>query len=437
MTLTDDQLASMVDAPLHLLSAGGPGGLQEAGPEGPTPRQIVEALDAYIVGQAPAKRAVAVALRNRFRRRRVSGPLQREITPKNILMIGPTGVGKTEIARRLAQLAGAPFVKVDATKFTEVGYVGRDVDAMVRELMDEAVRMVRAELEASQQTRAEEAVTEKLLDLLHPYPRRARYDLLDRPGPVPSEESLFKGGEIPSGHSEADLYPADARIRERLAQELASGRLEDERIELTIEEAESTPLPFLPGDMEVNLGLQEMVNTMLPRKRRRKRMTVAEARRRLMQEELAKAVDLEQVVALAKERAEESGIIFIDEIDKVTSRGGGGQGPEVSREGVQRDLLPLIEGSQVQTKYGPVSTDHVLFIAAGAFHLSRPSDLIPELQGRFPVRVELTSLTAADFARILTEPDNALTRQYQALLAADGVELTFTPEGVQALAELA
>ncbi|MEO7993070.1 MAG: ATP-dependent protease ATPase subunit HslU [bacterium] len=403
-----------------------------------TPARIVAALDRYVIGQDAAKRAIAVALRNRIRRQRVTGPMQEEITPRNLLLIGPTGVGKSELARRLATLAGAPFVKVDATKFTEVGYVGRDVDSMVRDLMEVAVTLARAEAEAQMQGKAEEAVTTRLLDLLQPYPnRRQRLSEEDRPEPVPAEESLFGAGEIPGGDSDEQLYPGTARARSALRADLIAGRLDRRQVDLFVEEADGSDIPWAPTEPGTQISLHELFQNMLPRRRKKRRMTVAAAREILMAEELARAINRDLVLARAKYLAEEQGIIVIDELDKIAMRGRSGGGPEVSREGVQRDLLPIIEGTTVTTKYGVMRTDHILFIAAGAFHVAKPSDLIPELQGRFPIRVELQSLTASDFARILTEPSNALTRQYTVLLATDGVELQFTTDGITAIAAAA
>jgi ATP-dependent HslUV protease ATP-binding subunit HslU len=399
-----------------------------------TPRQIVAELDKYIVGQEAAKRAVAVALRNRYRRRSLPAELRDEVVPKNILMIGPTGVGKTEIARRLAKLVRAPFVKVEATKFTEVGYVGRDVDGMVRDLVEVAVRMVRAEHEAAVAAQAEERAEERLLDaLLHlaPPPRAENpLELLWRgPGARPEEDAEL-----------ASRRQATREARAALRRRLAAGELEGEEVE--IEVADPAPrwpsgLGELPGVGDAAVaGLGELLGSLWPRPRRRRRLSVAEARRLLRLEETERLIDHERVAREAVRRAEEGGIVFIDEIDKIAGRDGG-HGPDVSREGVQRDILPIVEGSTVQTRYGPVRTDHMLFIAAGAFHVSRPSDLIPELQGRFPIRVELQPLTREDLRRILEEPANALVRQYRALLAADGVDVRFTPDGLDAVADVA
>lgn len=382
-----------------------------------TPARIVEELDRYIIGQAEAKRAVAVALRNRWRRQQVEGDLRDEIAPKNIIMIGPTGVGKTEIARRLAKLARAPFLKVEASKFTEVGYVGRDVDSIVRDLVEVSVKLVRDEEAAKVRPRAKDAAEERLLDLLLPRPGTAR-SLADRPG-------------------EPSALP-DA-TREKLRTMLREGRLDDREVELEVND-ESNPLMSVLGgqpglDERALSGLRDLLGN-LGRRTKRQKLKVPEALRALTEQEVDKLIDHDQAIREAVARAEQGGIVFIDEIDKIASsreRHGG----EVSREGVQRDLLPIVEGSTVTTKVGPVRTDHVLFIAAGAFHTAKPSDLIPELQGRFPIRVELSSLSADDFLRILTEPQNALTRQYAALLATDGITIEWTDGALQELARIA
>jgi len=380
------------------------------------PREIVAELDRHIVGQAEAKRAVAIALRNRWRRLKVSPELRDEIVPKNIIMVGPTGVGKTEIARRLAKLAQAPFVKVEASKFTEVGYVGRDVESMIRDLVEIAVRMVRAEEMGKVADQAKAAAEERLLDLLLP------------------------GTPVKEGGAAAVSDVASADTRERFRAMLRAGKLSDRTVEVEFKETAAPVLDLAgfgggaPEGMEGNL--QEMLSGLFPKRTRRKRMRVADALGFLEQEEAARRVDTERVKQLAVERTEQSGIVFLDEIDKIAGRESL-QGPDVSRQGVQRDLLPVVEGSAVHTKHGVVRTDHILFVAAGAFHVNKPSDLIPELQGRFPIRVELLSLTRDDFTRILTEPHGALTRQYEAMLAAEGVRLSFTPEAVLRIAEMA
>ncbi len=394
-----------------------------------TPRRIVAELDKYIVGQQAAKRAVAVALRNRIRRRLLPPGLQEEVMPKNILMIGPTGVGKTEIARRLAKLVNAPFVKVEATKFTEVGYVGRDVDAMVRDLVETAIRMVKAERMAEVRGKAEELAQERLLDILYPPPRRET-------GFQNPFEAFFGGRPAVQEETEEERRRRREE-RERGWRRLLAGELEQEMVEIEVDDTAPPMMELFSGAgmEEMGANLQDMLGGLFPRRKKHRRVSVVEARRLLAQEEAQKLIDMDKVTAEAVQRAEQMGIIFIDEIDKVAGRDGM-VGPDVSREGVQRDILPIVEGSTVMTKYGPVKTDHVLFIAAGAFHVSKPSDLIPELQGRFPIRVELENLRREDLERILREPENALTRQYQALLATEGVELTFTDDGVAELATI-
>ncbi len=384
-----------------------------------TPRQIVAELDKYIVGQRDAKRAVAIALRNRWRRQRLPAELRDEVAPKNIIMIGPTGVGKTEIARRLARLAGAPFIKVEASKYTEVGYVGRDVESMVRDLTELAVTMVKAERARDVEGRAEELAEERLLDLLLPPAR---------PVGSPGASEALRDLEFAGGAAET---------REKLRRRLREGKLDERPVELELRE-QGMPIGIFSnvGLEEMEASLKEMLGNILPQRTKRRRVKVAEARRLLAQEEATRLIDMDEVTAEAVRRVENSGIIFLDEIDKIAGREGG-RGPDVSREGVQRDLLPIVEGSSVHTKYGMVRTDHVLFIAAGAFHVTKPSDLIPELQGRFPLRVELSSLTREDFVRILTEPQNALTKQYTALLETEDVHVTFTPDAVQEIAEIA
>ncbi|MEA2665929.1 MAG: ATP-dependent HslUV protease ATP-binding subunit HslU [Candidatus Eremiobacteraeota bacterium] len=416
-----------------------------ANPQELTPREIVAELDRYIVGQSDAKRAVAVGMRNRYRRERLPEHVRKEISPKNILMIGPTGVGKTEIARRLALLAGAPFVKVEATKYTEVGYVGRDVESMVRDLAEAAVRMVTDERKAEVKEAADTAAVERVIDLLHP---ETRVPEPQQPNPFASLGSIF-GNAFPQQQAQPQsagrALPDDEarRVRDTAREDVRRGFYDVRIVEIEVEEAPQLPLGMLGGGEPGGMGgmgggdVGEMLGGLLPRKRVRKKVTVAEARRIFAQQEADKLVDFDAVKREALRRAAEHGIVFIDEIDKVAGSGGQRGGPDVSREGVQRDILPIVEGSTVQTKHGPLSTDHVLFIAAGAFHVAKPSDLIPELQGRFPVRVELTSLSAADFEVILTQPDNALIGQYKALLGADGVELEVTPDAIGEIARLA
>ena len=374
-----------------------------------TPREIVSELDRYIVGQNNAKRAVAVALRNRWRRQQVAPDLRDEIAPKNIIMIGPTGVGKTEIARRLARLAQAPFVKVEASKFTEVGYVGRDVESMVRDLVELAILMVKTEEAKSQRLKAEDLAEERLLDLL-----------------LPGEKNL------------EDAKDGSSSTRDKLRRLLRMGELNERMVEIETQDSQMPNMQvFGPqGSEDMGINIKEMFGNIFPKKTKNRKVKVSEAREMLVEMEAEKLVDMDKVQTLAKERTEQNGIIFIDEIDKIASREGG-HGPEVSREGVQRDILPIVEGSAVNTKYGPVKTDHILFIAAGAFHVAKPSDLIPELQGRFPIRVELDSLEEADFVRILTEPNNALIRQYQALMETEGIHLQFSKEAIAEIAKTA
>ncbi len=403
---------------------------------GRTPRQIAQELDKYIVGQAKAKRAVAIALRNRYRRANVREDLREEITPKNILMIGPTGVGKTEIARRLAGLVGAPFVKVEATKYTEVGYVGRDVESMVRDLVEASVRMVTEERRAEVAELAEKAAVERLIDALHPETATRQPS---GGNPFAATLGSIFGNAAPQPQPQPPTAPPSdaARIREQTRGELERGFYDVRLIEIEVEETPSMPIGMIGGMDQGGADLGEMLGGLIPKRKSKKRVTVVEARRIFAQEEAAKLIDMDAVKREALRRAGEDGIIFIDEIDKVAGREGARGGPDVSREGVQRDILPIVEGSTVTTKHGTVKTDHVLFIAAGAFHMSKPSDLIPELQGRFPIRVELDSLTAEDFKTILTQPKNALIEQYRALLATEGVTLTFTEDAIDQLARFA
>ena len=395
-----------------------------------TPAQIVAELDKYIIGQHEAKRHVAIALRNRWRRLHAPADMQAEIVPNNILMIGATGVGKTEIARRLAHLADAPFVKVEASKFTEVGYVGRDVESMVRDLAEQSFNRVKARRQEAVKAQAADAVEEIILDALIPP--------ISQPAGAKAGLGFGGGGGDDVPTSDAEL---NERTRERFRQKIKNGELEDRKIDIQIAQgAPSLGIMGAPGmDENAMSGLQDMLGNMMPKKTRKRKVTVAEARKLLLDEEAGKLIDMDEVKDEAIRQCENAGIIFIDEIDKVASSGGkgGGSGPDVSRQGVQRDLLPIVEGSAVNTKYGIVNTDHILFIAAGAFHISKPSDLIPELQGRFPIRVELQNLTKDDFFRILKDPKNALTKQYEALLKAEEVALTFDDAALERLAEIA
>ncbi len=388
-----------------------------------TPRQIVAELDKYIIGQHEAKKNVAIALRNRWRRMNAAAEMQREIMPNNILMIGPTGCGKTEIARRLAQLADAPFTKVEASKFTEVGYVGRDVESMVRDLVEQAIHMVRAAKKESVKERAAQSVEEVILDALIP------------PVKQPAGFHSSSVSVSPENASDAEL---NERTRERFREKIRTGELDSRKIEIDVQQSASPNIGVMGGPIDESsmMNIQEMLSGMMPKQRKKRKVTIGEAKRILLDEEAAKLIDMDEVKEEAIRKAENLGIIFIDEIDKVAAKSGG-SGPDVSREGVQRDLLPIVEGSTVNTKYGVIHTDHILFIAAGAFHVSKPSDLIPELQGRFPIRVELQPLTKSDFVRILKEPRNALTRQYEAMLQAESVGLSFNEEALDALAEVA
>ncbi len=398
-----------------------------------TPRQIVAELDKHIIGQNAAKRAVAVALRNRFRRAQLEPEMRADVAPKNILMIGPTGVGKTEIARRLASLANAPLLKIEATKFTELGYVGRDVDSIARDLVEVAIGMVEKERLAEAEPRAREAARERLLDLLAPPPRSAN---TAGANPFGAQFGGLWPQSAPSNETDRAQAEQSQRLRERMKTKLDAGEMEEAEVELEVEEKRGAGMPFMMME-GAGPDLGEMLSGMMPGQRKKRRMKVSEARATLEGQEAEKLLDRDAIASDAIARAQERGIVFIDEIDKIAGRGNPGGGPQVSREGVQRDLLPLVEGATVATKYGPVKTDHVLFIAAGAFHLSKPSDLIPELQGRFPVRVELEPLLEEDLRRILAEPHHSLLQQYSALLGADGVEVEWTPEGVEEVARLA
>jgi ATP-dependent HslUV protease ATP-binding subunit HslU len=411
-----------------------------------TPRQIVTELDRYIVGQADAKKAVAIALRNRWRRQQAPEAIRDEISPNNIILIGPTGVGKTEIARRLAKLTGAPFIKVEASKFTEVGYVGRDVEGMIRDLVDSAIEMVRQERESEVEDLANERVDDRLLDLLLPppvaipaTPKTDTEPTIASAGDAGGVFVVSSTGDVKQegiGDAALDRYK---RTREKLKQLLLDGQLDAREVEIEVVPGSSPMFDMFasqgaPENME---NFTEMLRDMMPQRKKKRTVKVSEARRILLEQEFDKLVDMEDVTADALERVETLGIVFLDEIDKIAGEKSQMGGPDVSREGVQRDLLPIVEGSNVQTKYGMVKTDHILFVAAGAFHVSKPSDLIPELQGRFPIRVELKSLTEADFVRIMTEPENALTKQYAALVAADGATLEFTEDGIAEIAKIA
>ncbi len=397
-----------------------------------TPRQIVEKLDQYIIGQNEAKRAVSVALRNRYRRNLLNEKLRDEIVPKNILMIGPTGVGKTEIARRLAKLVGAPFIKVEATKFTEVGYVGRDVESMVRDLVETSVRLVKEDKMVQVSERAEENANKRIVELLVPSSKKQT----SYKNPL---EMLFGGNNTEPEVEKTNEDESLSERRKRMAHKLALGELEDYYVTVEVEEQQASMFDLLQGSGMENMGMnmQDALSNLMPKKRKKRKLTVKEARKVLTNEEAAKLIDMDEVTQEAVNRAEQSGIIFIDEIDKVAGKSHNSSSADVSREGVQRDILPIVEGSTVVTKYGSVKTDHMLFIAAGAFHMSKPSDLIPELQGRFPIRVELTKLTVDDFYRILVEPDNALLKQYSALLETEGIQLEFSDDAIRKIAEVA
>ncbi len=402
-----------------------------------TPRKIVAELDRYIVGQSDAKKAIAIALRNRWRRQRTPESIREEIAPNNIILIGPTGVGKTEIARRLAKLAGAPFIKVEASKFTEVGYVGRDVEGMVRDLVESAIDMVRHERESEVEDLANDRVDERILDLLLPPPADADTPVVA--GAQPERVFVASSGGSVTQEAEASREK-HKRTRDKLKQLMLDGQLEQREVEIEVSQQSPQMLDIMgqQGAGEGGMGnLGEMLSELIPKRKKKRTVTVADARRILLDEEFDKLINSDDVITDALERVEKLGIIFLDEIDKIAGARGEMGGPDVSREGVQRDLLPIVEGSNVQTKYGMVKTDHVLFVAAGAFHVSKPSDLIPELQGRFPIRVELKPLTEADFVRIMTEPENALTKQYAALIKAEGVDLEITADAIAEVARTA
>mgnify|MGYP001123113924 FL=1 len=397
-----------------------------------TPREIVEKLDQYIIGQLDAKKAVAVALRNRYRRSLLHDKLKDEVVPKNILMIGPTGVGKTEIARRIARISGAPFIKVEATKFTEVGYVGRDVESMVRDLVETAIRLVKEEKMKDVQEEAEKQANKRLVHLLVPGKKKSQ----SVKNPL---EMLFGGSDEDDrdrDHSNEEVELESTR--KRIAHQLAMGELEDHYVTIEVEEQQPSMFDMLQGSgmEQMGMNMQDALSNLMPKKKKRRKLTVREARKALTAEEASKLIDMDEVSQEAVYKAEQQGIIFIDEIDKI-AKSGGASSADVSREGVQRDILPIVEGSTVMTKYGAVKTDHVLFVAAGAFHMAKPSDLIPELQGRFPIRVELDKLSIEDFVKILTEPDNALLKQYKALLETEGISLEFSDDAIHKIAEVA
>ncbi|MFC7061219.1 HslU--HslV peptidase ATPase subunit [Halobacillus seohaensis] len=397
-----------------------------------TPKQIVERLDQYIIGQTNAKRSVAVALRNRYRRMQLTDHLKNEIVPKNILMMGPTGVGKTEVARRLAKLVGAPFVKVEATKFTEVGYVGRDVESMVRDLVEMAVRMVKDEKMENVKSTGEEQANKRLVKLLVPSKKKQTNSMKN-----PFEMLFQQNEQDPSQEDPSDEETEIETKRSRIRHQLDLGELENQTVTIEIEESQSSMFDMMQGSgmEQMGMNMQDAFSQFMPKKKKKRRLPVSEARKLLSQEEAQKLVDMDEIGQEAVEKVEQSGMIFIDEIDKVAAKGD--NQANVSREGVQRDILPIIEGSTIVTKYGPVSTDHILFIAAGAFHMAKPSDLIPELQGRFPIRVELNKLTIEDFRNILVEPSNALLKQYVALLETEGIKVEFSDDAINRIAEIA
>jgi len=405
-----------------------------------TPHQIVAELNRYIIGQEDAKRYVAVALRNRYRRKQLAEDLQEEIIPKNIIMIGPTGVGKTEIARRLARLVNAPFVKVEATKFTEVGYVGRDVESMVRDLVETSVRIVQNEQMLAVQDKAKKNAEDRLVDIIAPLPKKSQRQtnplgFLFQASPTQEERAAEESASSTFQERLKEAKEEQKKVRERLNK----GELEGQMVEIEVEERKASMVDLFSGQgmEEVGINLQDVLGNLVPPKKKKRRVTVSEARKIIQQEEAQRLIDMDAVTNEALKRAEQLGIIFLDEIDKIAGKDYHGTAPDVSREGVQRDILPIVEGSTVVTKYGSVKTDHILFIAAGAFHTTKPSDLIPELQGRFPIRVELNSLSEEDFMRILTEPNNALIKQYKALLETEGVNLEFSEEAIEEIAKTA
>ncbi|HHT46740.1 MAG TPA: ATP-dependent protease ATPase subunit HslU [Firmicutes bacterium] len=407
-----------------------------------TPKKIVQELDKYIIGQEEAKRCVAIALRNRYRRKKLKGNIKDEVIPKNIIMIGPTGVGKTEIARRMARLVNAPFIKVEATKFTEVGYVGRDVDSIVRELVETSIRIVKAEKMKMVEVKAAELAEERLLDLIAPLPEKPKvganpFNLLFRNTADLKNPVSPVSNKGPGDHDEDITRVLEER--KIMLQKLKRGELEDNLVEIEVEDRSVPMFEVFSGlgMEEMGTNIQDMFGNLLPSKKKKKRVSIKQARRILQQEEGEKLIDMDEVISESIERAEQTGIVFLDEIDKIAGNDSSHSGHYVSREGVQRDILPIVEGSTVMTKYGPVKTDYMLFIAAGAFHFSKPSDLIPELQGRFPIRVELQSLSREDLKKILTDPENALLKQYSALLETEGVVVVFSTDGIEEIADIA